>query len=92
LLDFNDRYLNFIDKRTTLIVVGDGRNNYNDPQLEVFREITRRTRRSIWLTPESKYLWGTGDSDLIKYSHHCDLVLQAGTLTQLGNAIDQLLT
>jgi uncharacterized protein with von Willebrand factor type A (vWA) domain len=55
-----------VDSHTTLLWCGDGRNNYNDPGLRVFfREIARRSRSTIWLTPESKTLWGSGDSDML---------------------------
>ena len=42
LQNFSDDYLDTIDHRTTLIVVGDGRNNYNDPRLDIFRKMARR--------------------------------------------------
>jgi uncharacterized protein with von Willebrand factor type A (vWA) domain len=66
--DFDASYLDMVDSRTTLIVVGDARNNYNDPGLDVFRHIARRSRSAIWLNPEAVPLWGTGDSDMPKYA------------------------
>ncbi len=80
-----------IDHRTTFIVVGDARNNFNDPQLETFREITRRCRASIWLNPEVIPQWGNGDSDMLKYAPLCQRTLQVSNLAQLSEAIDQLL-
>jgi uncharacterized protein with von Willebrand factor type A (vWA) domain len=91
LKDFNNKYLDTIDSRTTLIVVGDGRNNYNDPRLDLFHFMARRSRRTIWLTPEPPALWGSGDSDMLKYAAGCDVVLQAGNLTELAAAVDKLL-
>ena len=84
-------YLDKLDSRTTFIVVGDGRNNYNDPRLEVLRELARRSSRTIWLNPEAPMLWGTGDSDMLKYAPLCDTILQAGTLAELTAAVDKLL-
>jgi uncharacterized protein with von Willebrand factor type A (vWA) domain len=84
-------YLDKLDSRTTFIVVGDGRNNYNDPRLDIFRAIARRSRRTIWLNPELPMLWGTGDSDMQKYAPLCDTILQAGTLAELTAAVDKLL-
>jgi hypothetical protein len=46
----------------------------------------------IWLNPEALALWGTGDSDMLKYAADCDVILQAGTLSQLTTAVDKLLT
>jgi hypothetical protein len=89
--DFSKNYLDKVDSRTTLIVVGDGRNNYNNPRVDLFRTISRRSRRAIWLTPEPPLLWGSGDSDMLKYALDCDTILQASNLTELTTAVDKLL-
>ena len=88
---FQDGYMDTIDSRTTLIVVGDGRNNYNNPQLEIFKTMGRRARRTIWINPEPVHLWGTGDSDMLDYAPLCDNLAIAATLGQLVSAVDQLL-
>jgi hypothetical protein len=84
-------HLDAIDPRTTFIMVGDARNNYNDPRLELFRNMTRRARRTIWINPEPPMLWGSGDSDMLKYAPYCDNVVIAATLGELTDAIDDLL-
>lgn len=89
--NFSQDFMETIDSRTTFIVVGDGRNNYNDPRLDLFRRIARRSRRTIWLTPEAPTLWGSGDSDMLKYAPDCDVILHASTLAQLTTAVDKLL-
>ena len=81
-----------VDSRTTVIMVGDGRNNYNNPHLEVFKTIARRSRRTIWINTEPPMLWGSGDSDMMKYAPLCDNVVVAATLGELTSAVDQLLT
>ena len=91
LQNFDDDYLDTIDHRTTLIVVGDGRNNYNDPRLDIFRKVARRSRRTLWLNPEMPMLWGSGDSDMLDYVPLCDRILQVSTLSELTAAVDQLL-
>ena len=88
---FQRDYLGAIDGRTTFIIVGDGRNNYNNPRLDIFNTIARRSRRTIWLNPEAPALWGSGDSDMLKYAPSCDVILQANTLAQLTAAVDRLL-
>jgi uncharacterized protein with von Willebrand factor type A (vWA) domain len=88
---FSKEYLDTIDSRTTFIVVGDGRNNYNDPRLDIFNTVARRSRRMIWLNPEAPTLWGSGDSDMLKYAPNCDVILQANTLAELTAAVDKLL-
>ena len=88
---FNHDYLNTVDRKSTLIIVGDARNNFNDPNLKAFRDIVRRSRNTIWLNPEAVPLWGTGDSDMLKYSPLCHRTFQVSNLTQLAEAIDHLL-
>ena len=89
--NFDQNYVDTVDGRTTFIVVGDGRNNYNDPRMDIFSRIARRSRRTIWLTPEAPALWGSGDSDMLKYASKCDVILQANTLSELTTAVDKLL-
>ena len=84
-------HLDALDPRTTFIMVGDARNNYNDPRLELFRNMARRSRRTIWINPEPPMLWGSGDSDMLKYAPLCDNVVVAATLGELTDAIDDLM-
>ncbi len=89
--NFTHDYLDTVDHRSTLIIVGDGRNNFNDPRLDLFQRLARRSRATIWLNPEPLGLWGTGDSDMLKYAPYCERTFQVGTLAQLAAAVDQLL-
>lgn len=87
---FAQGYLDTIDSRTTLIVVGDGRNNYNDPRLDIYRKLARRAKNTIWLNPEPPHLWGSGDSDMLKYAPYCSSILQVRNLADLTRAVDRL--
>ncbi|MBI3169961.1 MAG: VWA domain-containing protein [Chloroflexi bacterium] len=89
--DFNKEYMDTLNSGTTLLVVGDGRNNYNDPRLDIFSTMTRRATRTIWLNPEPDYMWH-GDSDMKKYAPLCNNVLKVSNLRELANAVDELLT
>jgi len=89
--DFNKEYLDTLNGQTTLIVVGDGRNNYNDPRLDIFSLMSRRAARTIWLNPEPPLMWH-GDSDMAKYAPLCSNVLKVSNLRELVNAVDTLLT
>lgn len=91
LQNFADDYMETVDHRTTLIVVGDGRNNDNDPRLDIFKSMARRSRRTLWLNPETPMLWGSGDSDMLEYVPLCDRILQVSTLSELASAVDKLL-
>lgn len=92
LQNFTDDFMDTLDHQTTLIMVGDGRNNYNNPRLDLFTQIARRANRTIWLIPEPAYQWGTGDSDMLEYVPICDDVLQVNNLSDLSAAIDGLLS
>lgn len=89
---FVDDYFNTVDNRTTFIVLGDGRNNYNDPALDALKKIKVRSRRILWLNPEYPRQWGTGDSDMPLYAPLCDHVYQVRSLNQLASAIDKLMS
>jgi len=88
--NFNDDYMDTLNSGTTLIIVGDGRNNYNDPRLDIFSRMSRRSTRTIWLNPESPHLWH-GDSDMPKYAPLCSDVLKVSNLRELADAVDELM-
>lgn len=89
---FAREYLGTVDHRTTVIFLGDGRNNYNDPNLRDFEAIKRRARKIVWFNPESPRQWGTGDSDMPDYVPFCDTVHHVSNLRQLVDAVDTLFT
>lgn len=91
LATFSRRYMDAVDHRTTVIVLGDARNNYNDPRLDLVQEIKRRARRIIWLNPEPPAMWGSGDSDMLSYLPLVDAAFEVGNLAQLTAAVDRLL-
>lgn len=91
LQNFNDDFLETLNSQTTLLLVGDGRNNYNDPRLDLFSRMARRAARTIWLNPEPPALWN-GDSDMPKYAPICDNVLKVSNLAELAAAVDHLMT
>lgn len=91
LKNFNDDFLDTLNSQTTLLLVGDGRNNYNDPRLDLFAQMSRRVARVIWFNPEPPALWN-GDSDMPKYAPLCDKVFQVGNLRELAEAVDHLMT
>jgi uncharacterized protein with von Willebrand factor type A (vWA) domain len=91
LSEFHSDHLDALDNRTTLIVLGDGRNNYNDPRIDLFALLVRRSARTIWLNPEPPQLW-RGDSDMPKYAPLCERVLKVANARELASAVDQLLS
>lgn len=88
---FAEDHMHKIDHRTTVIILGDGRNNYNDPRLDITAEMRKRARRLIWFCPEPQFQWGTGDSDMHRYANHADGVYLVTTLRSLAAAVDSIL-
>jgi uncharacterized protein with von Willebrand factor type A (vWA) domain len=74
------------------VVLGDGRGNGNDPNLEAFAEITRCARETIWLTPEPRYSWGLGGCDLPDYAEYYTRVRVVRDLTGLETAAQEMAT
>lgn len=90
LAHFCKDYLDTVDHRTTVIVLGDGRNNFLNPRLDAFQTIKKRARKLLWFNPENERLWGSGDSDMLQYLPYCNAAHEVGNLAQLAEAIDQL--
>ena len=74
-----------------LVVLGDGRVNRFDPQDWAFEELARRSRCVLWLAPERRELWGTGDSVLPDYLRHCDTAVEASDLGGLADGVREIL-
>lgn len=88
---FAHDHMSKIDHRTTVIVLGDGRNNYNNPRLDIAADMQRRARRMFWFCPEPQSQWGTGDSDMHLYATKADGVHLVRTLRHLAEAVDSIL-
>src|SRR3990167_7497626 len=82
--------LESLDRKTTVLVLGDARNNYNDPQAWALRLIRERVKGIIWLNPEGQWGWGIGDSVMPMYEPSCDYVRECRTIAQLGEVVDNL--
>jgi uncharacterized protein len=89
--DFDDDFMSGVTSRTTVIILGDGRNNNLDPRTDILRSISERARRVIWLNPEPRFAWGTGDSEMPRYQPYCTFVRPCGTVRQLERVVVDLL-
>lgn len=91
LATFAKDHYSVIDSRTTVIILGDGRNNYNDPRLDIHGDMQRKARRLFWFCPEPQGQWGTGDSDMHQYASQADGVYHIRSLRDLANAVDSII-
>lgn len=87
---FHRDHLSAINKRTTVIILGDARNNYNLPHEWVLRDVQQRAKQLIWLNPENHMTWGFGDSEMDRYAPFCTVVEECRNLSQLYRVIDRL--
>ena len=91
LRDFAELYGSCLTDRTTVIILGDGRNNLGNPEAGILKMIGERVKRVVWLNPEVPSYWGTGDSAMKQYLPFCHGVRECRTLYHLERAIDALL-
>jgi len=87
---FHNEYMDIINKKTTFIIIGDGRTNYSNPEEQILDEIRERSRRVIWLNPETQQFWYTGDSEMRTYQSCCQEVRPCQNLNQLLEFITTL--
>jgi len=88
---FEQFYKNFfaaVNGKTTVLIIGDGRNNYNRPNDWVLREIQQKARQLIWLNPESRMTWGIGDSEMPRYVPYCHVAEECRSINQLYKIVD----
>ena len=88
--DFAQRWGRELTSRTTVLVLGDARNNYHSVQAWAMAEIALRSRHVWWLNPEPRAYWDTGDSVLGQYGAHCSGVSECRNLRQLRHFVEQL--
>src|SRR5215213_1458109 len=87
---FWERYGKDIGPKTTVLLLGDARNNYHASQSWVVREIRHKARHVYWLNPEPRSYWNTGDSIVGEYGVHTDGVYECRNLRQLEGFVERL--
>jgi uncharacterized protein with von Willebrand factor type A (vWA) domain len=88
---FRDRHLLEITKKTSVILLGDARNNYHSPNNEVVKQIAARAKHVFWLNPEPRGYWDTGDSIVSQYGMYCDGVFECRNLRQLEQFVGAII-
>ena len=83
-------FLSAVDAKTTVLVLGDARNNYNDPKAWCLRDVHSKAKNVVWLNPESPSAWGFGDSVMDKYLPYTSVAEECRNLRQLSRIVDRL--
>jgi hypothetical protein len=88
---FTNEFLDSVTPRTTIIIIGDARNNRNDPRVWAFKEISEKAKRIIWLNPEARAAWRLGDSVMHDYMPFCEEAHECTNARQLIAVVDKLI-
>ena len=87
---FWERYGKDVGPKTTVLLLGDARNNYHASQAWTVKEMRHKARHVYWLNPEPKSYWNTGDSIVGEYGTHTDGVYECRNLRQLEGFVEKL--
>ena len=89
--DFRAHCMKDVNSKTTVIILGDARNNYGDPREDILREVYDKAQRVIWLNPEPRSSWTVGDAEMKKYAPCCHQAEVCNSLTHLERVVSNLL-
>ena len=87
---FEEKFAKDIGPKTTVIILGDARNNYHASQSWVIKNIEDKARKVFWLNPEPRSYWDTGDSIVGEYSDFCNGTFEVRNLKQLEAFVENL--
>lgn len=79
-----------LGRRSTVLILGDGRGNYRPAEEPVLADLAARAGAVYWLNPERRSLWGSGDSLMPAYAPLCTEAISCRTLGDLRGFIDSL--
>jgi len=79
-----------LGRNTVVLVLGDARNNRRPPRADLLAKLHTAARRVVWLNPEPRPRWNTGDSVIDAYARHVDALLTASNPRTLAAALGEL--
>ena len=88
---FEERYARGLDRRTTVVILGDGRTNFHNPAADVLDRLRERSRALLWLCPEPRGAWGQGDSAMSLYATKCTAVYEVRCAADLEEAARRII-
>ncbi len=87
---FKEKYLENLQGKPAVIIMGDGRNNYHDANEWALEEIREKAGYLLWLTPEDRETWQRGDCLLDLYGSYCDKVEVVKNVDELSAVVEDL--
>jgi len=88
---FHGKWGNEVTPKTSVIILGDARNNYHASQSWVLAELRKKARHLYWIDPEPAAYWNTGDSVIGDYARYCDGVYECRNLRQLERFVEAVI-
>jgi uncharacterized protein with von Willebrand factor type A (vWA) domain len=88
--EFRNEHLSTINRRTALVILGDGRNNGKNPNAQALEEIAQHAKQVIWITPKPQWSWAPGSCDMPLYESICNRVEVVRTVDQLASVTENL--
>ncbi len=82
-----ERRAELLNRRTLVVVMGDGRNNRRPARADLLREIAGIVRGVVWLNPEDPARWGTGDSAINQYAREVRALVPSRNLHELERGL-----
>ena len=89
---WHERHIREVTRKSSIILLGDARNNYHAAQAWTLAEMRKRARRLFWLDPEPRSYWDTGDSIISEYAPYCDGVYEVRNLRQLHKFVEDVVS
>lgn len=90
LAKFHQRHRHRINRKTSVLIFGDARNNWQENEKWVLEEIKKQAKKVYWFNPEPQSLWGSGDSLIQDYAPYCDAVFACPNLLELEKSLGQI--
>lgn len=87
---FVENHSDALTRKTSVLILGDARNNDNDPGLNSFQKIHDKTKNVFWLNPDKKHLWDWNDSIASLYGYYCKEMKEVNNFLDLSGFIDKL--
>jgi uncharacterized protein with von Willebrand factor type A (vWA) domain len=87
---FIENHSDALTRKTSVLVLGDARNNSNDPGLNSFQKIHDKSKNLFWLNPDRRHLWDWNDSIASLYEHFCKEMKEVNNFIDLSEFIDKL--
>jgi uncharacterized protein len=91
LVDFDNIALSDVSRRTSIIILGDARSNETNPRVDLMQKLHDRAKFIMWLNPEPRTFWGTGDSEMLRYMPYTHFARPTSSVRDLERAATALL-